>query len=307
MNNNERELRFADLGAMILKSIKGIIALTLVFALLGGAFGAGRELRKEKKITVTKNDVKQAEEMLRATQNDLAAAERALDKRLNNEIPDAEKKIERAELQVQRRQQYIDDSIYQSMNPFNHAVSRMIFYVETEMEINPDTPWLGSDPQSSVAIAFTEAYDNDMKILDEVCRIMNTDAEIRYIKELISVTAVSDRFVEIVVYFSDPEIAEKVVDYLYQELSARMKESIDYFSANIISRFTGYEFDWTMSDKQNSNEDELMKAERAQETAYDNLQSLQDGIAEKENRIDELKDLSNQLPYLHWYKWHRQQ
>ena len=294
MESNERELRLADLGAMILKSFKGIVALTLALALLGGVFGAYREIRREQKTTVTEEDVKKAEKSLTATQKKLTNAQKSLRKRVYTEIPDAERNIRSAELLVERRQQYINDSIYQSMDPFNHAVSRLSFYVETDVEINPNTPWLGSDPQSSIALAFTRAYDKDTKILDEIRRIMNTEADVRYIKELVSVSSSSNRFVEIAVYYEDAEIAEKVVNYLYQELSARMEENIGEFSANVISRFTGYEVDWSMSDKQNEKQNELISAQRALEEANETLQSLQDGVEEKETQVAELEELLNQ-------------
>ncbi|MBR3294047.1 MAG: hypothetical protein IKI69_06460 [Oscillospiraceae bacterium] len=287
MNNNEREIRLSDLGAMILKSFTAIIALTLVFALLGGLYGAYREIRREKRITVSIADVKKAEDEFAAIQKKLSDAQKALRKRTVIEIPDAERNIENAELLVQRRQEYIDNSLYQAMNPLNHAVSRMTIYVKTDVEINPNTPWLGSDPQSSIAIAFTRAYDNDTAILDRICEIMNTTADVRYVKELISVTAVSDQFVEIVVYYDDVAIAEKVLDFLYQELSKRMKENIGDFSANIISQFTGNEVDWKMSDKQNDNQDNLLSAQRALEEANVTLKTLQDGIADIETLIEE--------------------
>ena len=285
MNSNEKEIRFVDIAARLLRSLKLLVSLVLVFALLGAAFGAYKGLNAEKNATVTADDVKKAETDLKKAEKDVTNAQKALDKRLDVEIPDAETKVERAELLIQRRQSYIDNSLYYSMDPFHRGVSRLTFYVETENEYNPNAPWMTVDPQASIVTAYTRIYSVDTEILDNIRTIMDTDAEIQYIRELISVTDVSDQFVEIVVYYDDAQVAESVVNYLYETLMDRLNGSVGNYSANIIGRFTGYEVDWAMNDSHATNEDNLFSAEQALSTSVENLQSLNDGVADLEQAI----------------------
>ena len=290
MNNTETEIRFSDLYAMLLKSYKTIVCVVLVFAILGGCFGVYKGLNAAKSAAVTEEDVEKAEKAVKTAQTKVTNAEKALDKLLNVTIPDAERKIQVAEKQVQRRQEYIDKSLYYKLDPYNSGVSRLIFYIDTDKEINPAMPWMDVDPQKSIVTAYSKSFSADTEILDEIRSIMKTDADASYIYELISVSNISNQFVEIRVRNENAEIAEKVVDYLYEKLLERLKGSVGEFSANIISKFTGYEVDWDMNDKHFTSEDNLLTAERNLQDAYDSLQTLNESIPDKEQAIEDANE-----------------
>ena len=290
MNNKEIELRIPDLVAMLLKGFRLILCLTLIAALLGGAYGVYSALNTDEENRVTKEDVEAAEKAVTAAEIAISDAEKALTKRYEIEIPDGERKVERAELLVQRRQEYLDNSLYYKMNPFERGVSRLKFYVETNFTVDPDVASIVEDPQTSIVLAYTSIYPFDSEILERVRAIMHTDAEKQYIEELISVSNIADRFVEIRVYHEDAQIAEQVVTYLYQTMLSRLKGSVAEHSANVIGTFTGYEVDWAMNDSHTTNEDSLFSAERSLESAEESLQALKDGIADKEQAITDAKD-----------------
>ncbi len=285
MNKKEIEIRFSDLCAMLLKAFKPILCFALILALLGGGFGLYKGLNAEKSAKITEDDVKKAENAVKSAENKLASARKALDRRNEIEIPDAQRKIERAQKLLQRRQAYIENSLYYALDPFNVGISRLTFYIETDQDVNPNLPWLGSDPQASIAMAYAQIYSIDNEILGNIRQIMGTDADIPYIKEMISVTNVSDRFVEILARNQDADVAEKIVDYLYSTLLNRLRGSVGNFSANVISRFSGYEVDWDMNSSHTNNEENLISAERSLTDAEENLQTLIDGIEEKEEAV----------------------
>ena len=104
------------------------------------------------------------------------------------------------------------------MNPFERGVSRLTFYVETDFTVDPDVASLVEDPRTSIVLAYTQIYPFDSEILENVKKILGTNAEKQYIEELISVTNISNRFVQIRVINDDAQLAEKVVNYLYQTM-----------------------------------------------------------------------------------------
>ena len=234
--------------------------------------------------------MEKAEKAVTNAEKAIANAEKALDRRNTIEIPDAERKLERAQLLVQRRQTYLDNSIYYAINPFERGVSRLTFYVETDFTVDPGVAGLVEDPRTSIVLAYTQVYPFDSEILDNVRAILGTNAEKQYIEELISVSNISNRFVQIRVIHDNAELAEKVVNYLYETMLNRLKGSVAEHSANVISTFTGYEVDWVMNDSHTSNEDSLLTAERAVTSAEESLQNLKEGVADKEQAIEDAKD-----------------
>ena len=293
MNNREIEIRIADLFAAVLKAVKPILCFALIMALLGAGYGLRKANSYERTETGELEDVEKAQKLVETTELQLSLAERALERYNEVEYPNAEKKYEHAQMMVEQRQNYIDESIYQSLDPFNCGVSTLTFYIETEdiqIEADPNSPWLALDPRATIAMACTQVISHDDGILEKVQEIMGIHTEIRFVKELVSVSKVSDQFVEIRAYNQDANVAEKVVDYLYQTIIERLDGKVDPFTANVISRFTGYDVIWSMNDRQISNEDKLLSAERALTDAETRRQTLLDRSQEKEDAVTEAKD-----------------
>ena len=291
IRDTEVEIRISDLIASMLKAIKLILCITLVFVLLGGIYGAYKAYYDVKNPSVTQADVDQADKSVKEEERKLSDAEKSLTRLSEVELPDAEKKVERAKLLVQRRQEYIDKSLYYAMNPFHRGVSRVTLYVDTDTPINNAYPWLSVDPQASIAMAYTKIYPFDSEIIDNIRRIMGTDAEMQYINELVKVSNISNQFVEICVYFDDADVAKQVTDYLLETMQTRLEQSVGKFSANIVGYFVGYEVDWSMSDSHNSNDDNLLSAERAVTSAEETLETLQ--TITKEDREQAVENATN--------------
>lgn len=293
MNNREIEIRIADLFAAVLKAAKPILCFALILALLGAGYGLRKANSYARTETGELEAVEKAQKLVETTELQLSLAERALERYNEVEYPNAEKKYEHAQMMVEQRQNYIDESIYQSLDPFNCGVSTLTFYIETEdiqIEADPNSPWLALDPRATIAMACTQVISQDDRILEKVQEIMGIHTEIRFVKELVSVSKVSDQFVEIRAYNQDANVAEKVVDYLYQTIIERLDGKVDPFTANVISRFTGYDVIWSMNDRQISNEDKLLSAERALTDAETRRQTLLDRSQEKEEAVSEAKD-----------------
>ena len=287
MKNKEVEIRIVDLLAALLKAARPILCFALILTLLGAGYG----LRKAR--GYTKTETGEFEAVLMAKGNVDTAKERlelarkAL-KRFNEvEYPSAETKCKQAERMVEQRQDYLDNSLYQALDPFNCGLSTLTFCVESEgeMTVNPATPWLAVDPSAIITMACTQMTAHDDELLNHVRDMMGTDAETRFVNELIYVNRVSDQIVEIRVYHDDAQVAERVVDYIYQTMIGRLKDSMGEFNASVISRFTGYDVSWTIHDRQISNEDKLLTAERALTDAEAQRTMLLDMSLEKEAAV----------------------
>ena len=276
MNNEQSEIsiRISDLCAAFLKKIKPIVLFVLVFALLGGLFGAYRA--RHAGASVSEEDLRAAETVLVDAKNSVSEAEGMLKEILELDIPQAEAAAERAGALARNRQEYLDNSLYYAMDPFHRGVSRVTLYVETDTPINPEAPWLTVDPQSSITKAFAKLYPFDSALLEDIRDILKTDADLPYINEIVSVSASSDQFVEICAYADDTAAAKEVTDYLLGVLPGRLTETFGDFSVHVVSQFVGYEIDWEMNDRRSEQADNLAAAKADQFAAEQSLQMLRD-------------------------------
>ena len=288
MNNEQSEIsiRISDLCAAFLKKIKPIVLFVLVFALLGALFGAYRASHAG--AGVSEEALREAETALVDANNSVSEAEGALKQLLELDIPQAEAAAERARILVEKQQEYLDNNLYYAMDPFHRGVSRVTLYVETEAPVSPDAPGLTVDPQSSITKAFAKLYPFDSELLENIRRIMKTDADPAYISELVSVSTSDDQFVEICAYHDDTEIAREVTDYLLKALPERLSETFGDFTVHVIAQYVGHETDWDMNDRRNEQEDKLSKAQADLFVAEQSLRTLKDNeMASVEQLIED--------------------
>ena len=287
IKETESEIRIADLFAALLKACKPVLCAALILALLGAVYGAYKVYDGAKHPEVTDKDIVKAETTLQKAQSKQADAEKALQDLSAKEIPDAETVVERAKLLLQRRQEYLDESLYYAMDPFHRGISRVTLYVDTDTPVNPNAPWMAVNPQSSIATAYTRIYPFDSEVMDNIQRIMGTDTETQYINELVSVSNISNQFVEIRVYFEDADVAKQVTDYLVETMQTRLAETVGDYSSNIVGYFVGYEVDWGMSDKHNTADDDFLSAQRALTEAEEALEKLKTQTREEREQAIE--------------------
>ena len=293
MNHEQREIsiRLSDLCAALLKKIKPIIALVLVFTLLGALFGMYRAMHAGS--GVSEESLREAETALVDAKNSVAEAEAELKKLLELDIPQAEAGVERARVLLQRRQDYLDNSLYYAMNPFHRGVSRVTLYVEQETATDPETPWLPQEAQNGIAMAYAKLYPFDSELLENIRRIMKTDADLTYLNEVLLVTNNADQFVEICAYHDDAEVAKEVTDYLLKALQERLSQKLGEYKAHVISDFVGYEIDWAMNDRHEKETDEFYAAQTSLFEAEQTLQTLKENEkASAEQLVEDNKSIA---------------
>ena len=290
MNNEQTEvsIRLSDLCAAFLKKIKPVIVLVLVFTLLGALFGAYRAVHAGSP-GVSEETLREAETALVDAKNSVSEAEGELNKLLEIDIPQAETAVERARLLVERRQNYLDNSLFFALDPLHCGVSRLTLNVETDTEINPESPWLTTDPSVSIAQAYAKLYPYDSELLENVRQIMKADADRTDLNEMITISS-SDSFVSIRVFHEDAEVADEVMDYLLDALQQRLTAIFGDYSAQVINRFVSYEVNESVLSRHNEEVDKLYAAQADLFAAEQNLQMLTDNAkASAEQKVADCK------------------
>ena len=280
MINSTTEVRISDLLAMLLKAFRPILCLTLILGFLGGIYGAYSVAREKPR--VTQEDVEAAEQEVAAAERNLALAQSALTFRNEVEIPGARNTVERTKRMIQQTQDYMSNSIYYGMNPFCRGAAHLRFSVEPEDATVAGSVGLSEDPRDGIAIAYTQMCPLDSKTIDQVRSIMGIETQPQYIEELISI-AVDDncRVIEICVYYDDLPVAEQVVNYLYETITARANEILPKHRITVLAAYAGYETDWELNEKHTLLETNLKDTEEVLLAANTSLESLQNRNTEE--------------------------
>lgn len=272
MFNSEIEVSISDLLVMLLKRIKLILCIAVLLGLVGAAYGAYSIMNA----TVTQADVDSLERRLDTAESRLATAQKFLSFRDATMFPMIDRKIERAERTIGQLHEYMENSIYFNMDPCHCGTARLRFTVETDHTTAQDTAIPAEGPRVGVVAAYTQMCPFDSETMEQVRSILSVETSLNYVEELISVTSDDHcHVVEICIRFDDLQKAEQAVNYLYQTMTARAKDSLPDHQTYVLATFTGYETDLDMSNAHAMQELSLTTAEETLTAANKSLQNLQ--------------------------------
>lgn len=308
MEEKQITIKLSDIIAAFLKSFCLILALTVLFAVLGAGFGVYRARNasvnsasyEAKIIDLNKNiDLKNAD--IRKLQN-------SNQNYLEVEIPYIQERINSDRILTESRRAYLEESILYNTDPFNCGTSRVILALDS---IIPESAYedyadYKADEMLRIVNACTMMYPCSEDTLKEVGKLMELDVDNRYVSELISIKNKNNQYVEICVYNDDPELAKKAVDYLYNQLVAMLAESYPDCTVSIISSTTGFEVNWDLYNSQVKSEDTLLSAEKSylnnqtslsqmNTTVQDNEKLIADAQAEVETMQNDLETTQKSL------------
>lgn len=300
MEKHELEIKLTDVIASFLKSIVLIVVVTVFFAALLGAYG----YRKAKKSTVNaayQENVDAAAEKVAAKEITIKNLEQKNTTINEVSIPYYKRKIERDSTLNEKRRNYLENSLYYTIDPFNCGTSRITFAVDAPIPEGATEEYANykMNEQRRIVNACASMYPFSDDILEHVKGILGVDADKRYIQELISVTNVEDQFVRLDVYYTDTGLAKKAADYLFSEM-VKMLQSLDpEYKVSIVNSFTGYEVNRSMYDDRTKYEDSLLSSERTLTTDNDALNNLNKNIEDNMANIglakEELTTLKREL------------
>ncbi len=291
MISNTTEIRISDMLAMLLKAFKRILCLVLILVFLGAAYGAFSFAKERPQ--VTQEDIEIAEQEVARSERALALAQNSLSFRKTVAIPGAQDKVERIERMILQLQDYTKSSIYYRMNPFHRGAARLRFAVEPNDTASTTTAGSLEDSRTGIVIAYTQMYPFDLETVEQVLSIMDIEASVQYINELISITSDENyHTVEVCVFYDDLHTAEQVVGYLYDTITVQAKETMPVHQVTILTTYTGYEADWSLNEKQVLCETSLADAEKALLEANESYDTLRKQKTEEEAVTSAVNDLN---------------
>ena len=255
----EREIALKDIFVIVLKKARQVLVWTLVFGILLGAYGVYRSYGNAEE-----GNIEEAEKYAQDVEN-------------------AEKAIVCAEGQVEELKEYLADSLYYAIDPYNKGVSNLLFYVDTGYEVNPSFTYQTPDRTSHVVAAYTTMYRYDEGILQEIYQLLGKEVDKKYVFELISVNDQGDNLVNISVVHQDAEIASAIAHCIFENTKARVQETVAEHTTQILADYAGYEIDTDMRKRQDASGTNLVNAYAGLAQRKEELKALEKNPVEAQS------------------------
>lgn len=201
-NTDEQEIDLKDLMFAVFHKWRPVILVAVICGLLlGGVKGymtyksqSDPEVRKEADLTYSA---------------DLELYEK------NKET--YEREIENLRTDIINQQDYLDNSIWINMSPYDVGEARVDLYVSTGYEIMPGMTYQNRDYTDTILQAYQSMLTSSA-VMEDVAKKVGTES--RYLKELVTVTIGTigtngnqfSRLLTIDVYHTSKEEAKKVLD-----------------------------------------------------------------------------------------------
>lgn len=192
-NNNSDEISLMTMLYAGLRKWRQMIIFAVVFAMLLGSFGA------YKAIVTARHEYANVEELMQI---------RDKKKEVNRDVENAELNNEVILKKIANQQEYLDNSIWINLEPYDIHCAEVEYYIDTEYQIMPGMTYQNTDYTDTIAAIYCSQLLNDDR-LNYVAEKHNT--ELRYLKELINIT-VSNRVLKISVIEKDDESAKSILD-----------------------------------------------------------------------------------------------
>ena len=235
-----KEVTFKDVLILFFKKFERILAVALIFAVLFAAYGAWRGY-----------SAISGENM----QQQLDDYQIALDE-YNTSTQTLRDTIERDQQRLDSLQEYTEQSIYYNLDPYNEAVSELIFYIDTGYQIAPSQYYQNPNKTGELVSAYCDAY-RSAELYEGVSDILGQEVEIKYIDELLTIERAGDiqirdsvgnvtvkhsdgneGVIVIRARAQDEETASEITSFVYNYLREQFGDTIAEHTTTIISDST---------------------------------------------------------------------
>ena len=279
-----KEVTFKDVLILFFKKFERILAVALIFAVLFAAYGAWRGY-----------SAISGENM----QQQLDDYQIALDE-YNASTQSLRDTIERDQQRLDSLQEYTEQSIYYNLDPYNEAVSELIFYIDTGYQIAPSQYYQNPNKTGELVSAYCDAY-RSAELYEGVSDILGQEVEIKYIDELLTIERAGDiqirdsvgnvtvkhsdgneGVVVIRARAQDEETASEITSFVYNYLREQFGDTIAEHTTTIISDSTMRVMD--------------SELEQSQKQMVDDIAALQESIKTNEAQLDTMERDTPQQP-----------
>lgn len=255
----EQEIDLKDLMFAVLRKWKPIILVGVIFALLLGGY---------KGFTTYKNGTS-------------ASAIEEADKKYNEELTTYEDSVEKLEKEIgnittdiAEQEEYLENSIWLKVSPYDICEARADVYVTTDYTIMPGMNYQNVDYTETILQVYQSLLTSN-EVKEEIA--LKADTEPRYLNELLSVSR-SGRIITINVKHVSKEEAQAVLDDVIvwlNNLKPQVVSMIGDHTISIVNNSTSSRVDLAHAETQETQEQKLVDLETSLETKQKELDELE--------------------------------
>lgn len=296
MENKEIQIRVSDILASFLKAIVPIVLVTVFFGGLLGVWGIyrARKVSKDPNLQKTINTLKTQIEDKNTALKHLTNANDTI---LNETIPYLETKIDVTKKRLESQKAYLSESIYYNINPYDCGISRIAFTIDIPVpaEAQQEYAQFRSTELSRLVNTCTKMYPLSDADMVQMRNLFHSEADAKYIDELVSIVNTHNEVIEIRVVYTDSAVAKKVADYLFEYVTTQLKELSPDCVISTVSSYTGNEVNMDMNKSQTSYQNEILTSDK-------NLAADRDLMTQSYNTYDtnkkSIEDLNKEISSL---------
>lgn len=215
MYTEEREIRVIDLLIYVAKGWRNIFIWMLIMAIVIGAVQYVKEVRAVKDYESTKQVTMEEEK-----EQVIFTVEQLRQEMSSQEIL-AVNRVVRLEKEYTQLSDYVKNSLYMTMDPYNVSIAKIQYWINTDYEVN----YMGiteKDRTDDLVDAYIN-YLEDSQWRKEALEVAREDIELQYFSELISFGDYGDSFI-VVIKYPDEEKLREILPVLKETVNDYQKQ-----------------------------------------------------------------------------------
>ena len=297
--NHEEEIDLIQLAFSILHKYRQILMTVVICAVLAAGFGLAKnayssyaegKAADSEDVAVAKSAAQQKydEEMLayreEKTKHDTNVQQ------YQEELLENQQAIESTKIKIQNAQEYLDNSVLNTIDPYNVPVAQADLYVSTDYKILPGMDYQNVDYTDAVLKAYSSLITNS-ETMDKIAKTVGMEE--RYLQELVSVSGDSStRLLTIRAYGADEATANKILDALLvrmEDVRPTIQSTVGSHSIAQLTRTSTVSVMTLLRDSQQQNRDDLTNLQNQVTTLEAADRVLEQSIEDEQQALEALK------------------
>lgn len=297
--NHEEEIDLIQLAFSILHKYRQILMTVVICAVLAAGFGLAKnayssyaegKAADSEDVAVAKSAAQQKydEEMLayreEKTKHDTNVQQ------YQEELLENQQAIESTKIKIQNAQEYLDNSVLNTIDPYNVPVAQADLYVSTDYKILPGMDYQNVDYTDAVLKAYSSMITNS-ETMDKIAKTVGMEE--RYLQELVSVSCDSStRLLTIRAYGADEATANKILDALLvrmEDVRPTIQSTVGSHSIAQLTRTSTVSVMTLLRDSQQQNRDDLTNLQNQVTTLEAADRVLEQSIEDEQQALEAMK------------------
>lgn len=297
--NHEEEIDLIQLAFSILHKYRQILMTVVICAVLAAGFGLAKnayssyaegKAADSEDVAVAKSAAQQKydEEMLayreEKTKHDTNVQQ------YQEELLENQQAIESTKIKIQNAQEYLDNSVLNTIDPYNVPVAQADLYVSTDYKILPGMDYQNVDYTDAVLKAYSSMITNS-ETMDKIAKTVGMEE--RYLQELVSVSGDSStRLLTIRAYGADEATANKILDALLarmEDVRPTIQSTVGSHSIAQLTRTSTVSVMTLLRDSQQQNRDDLTNLQNQVTTLEAADRVLEQSIEDEQQALEAMK------------------